>query len=69
MANELGFNPAQLLLGWHGSGRTLTVLKINNMNNTAYIDTFFSYICSEITEKNILGVNLVGTVSRLESYL
>ena len=28
--------------------------KINNMNNTAYIDTFFSYICSELTENNIL---------------
>ena len=28
--------------------------KINNMNNTAYIDTFFSFICSELTEKDIL---------------
>ena len=24
------------------------------MNNTAYIDTFFSFICSELTEKDIL---------------
>jgi hypothetical protein len=31
-----------------------TFEKINNMNNTAYIDTFFSYICSELTEKDIL---------------
>jgi len=27
--------------------------KINNMCNTAYIDTFFSYICSELTLNNI----------------
>ena len=26
-----------------------TFQKINNMNNSAYIDTFLSYICSEIT--------------------
>ena len=26
--------------------------KINNMNNSAYIDTFFSYICSELTLNN-----------------
>ena len=31
-----------------------TFEKINNMNNTAYIDTFFSYICSELTENDIL---------------
>ena len=28
--------------------------KINNIHNSAYIDTFFSYIGSEITNKNIL---------------
>jgi len=31
MASELGIYPAQLLLGWHGSGRTLTVLKFKYM--------------------------------------
>ena len=28
--------------------------KINSMNNTAYIDTFFSFICSELSENDIL---------------
>ena len=28
--------------------------KINDMNNSAYIDTFFSYICSRLTLSNIL---------------
>lgn len=31
-----------------------TSSKINNMNNNAYIDTFFSYISSELTLNNIL---------------
>ena len=31
MASELGIYPAQLLFGWHGSGRTLTVLKFKYM--------------------------------------
>ena len=31
-----------------------TFHKINNMNNTAYIDTFFSFIVSELTIKDIL---------------
>ena len=31
-----------------------TYHKINNINNNAYIDTFFSYICSKLTENNIL---------------
>jgi hypothetical protein len=31
-----------------------TFEKINNMNNTAFIDTFFSYIASELTIDNIL---------------
>jgi len=31
-----------------------TFEKINNMNNTAFIDTFVSFICSELTEKNII---------------
>ena len=30
-----------------------TYHKINNMNHNAYIDTFFSFICSELTERNI----------------
>ena len=30
-----------------------TYHKINNLNNNAYIDTFFSYICSELTIKDI----------------
>tara|TARA_Y100000389_G_scaffold189213_1_gene212703 strand:- start:722 stop:2191 length:1470 start_codon:yes stop_codon:yes gene_type:complete len=28
--------------------------KINDMNNSAYIDTFFSYICSNLTQNDIL---------------
>ena len=31
-----------------------TFEKINDMNNSAYIDTFFSYICSNLTQKDIL---------------
>jgi len=31
-----------------------TFNKINDMNNTAYIDSFFSYICSELTLNDIL---------------
>ena len=31
----------------------ITYEKINNINNTAYIDTFFSFICSELTINNI----------------
>ena len=31
-----------------------TYQKINNMNNNAYIDTFFSFICSEITIHDII---------------
>jgi hypothetical protein len=30
-----------------------TYEKINNMNNNAYIDTFMSFICSEITQANL----------------
>ncbi len=30
-----------------------TFSKVNDMNNNAYIDTFFSYICSELTLKDI----------------
>ena len=30
-----------------------TYEKINNMNNSAYIDTFMSFICSEITNSNL----------------
>ena len=30
-----------------------TFSKINNINNSAYIDTFFSFICSELTLRNI----------------
>ena len=30
-----------------------TFEKINNMNNTAYIDSFFSYIVSELTLNNV----------------
>ena len=31
-----------------------TQMKINDMCNTAYIDTFMSYICSELTINDIL---------------
>ena len=30
-----------------------TFEKINNMNNSAYIDTFLSFICSELSINNI----------------
>ena len=50
MANELGFNPAQLLLGWHGSVRIFTVLKINNMNKKEIRNAITREVCAYVTE-------------------
>ena len=39
-----------------------TNYKINNINNNAYIDTFFSYICSYLTQKDISVASKLGKI-------
>jgi len=50
MVSELGIYPAQLLLGWHGSVRIFTVLKINNMNKKEIRNAITREVCAYVTE-------------------
>ena len=66
MANELRFNAAHLLFGWHGSGRTLTVLKFKYM--IRMIKNLYGYVsckyCGRDCGSTGSGMSISGMCER-----